>query len=92
MYKIEQTNDCIIIQYNGVKITYPKKGVNNFLISYALDRDRKLAITTNQYNRLLGEYNTLLRICHNNSIVDPGFWDKNKEYKADWQMVESEEL
>ena len=92
MYKITEINDCVVIERNGAKRTYPKHGVDSFLLDFALDRDRKLEITTNQYNRLLGEYNTLLRICHKNSIVDTGFWDKNKEYKADWQYIYSEEL
>lgn len=92
MYKITEINDCVIIEHNGAKRTYQKHGVDSFLLDFALDRNNKLEITTNQYNRLLYEYNTLLRIAHSNNIVDTGFWDKNKKYKADWQMMDSEEL
>ena len=82
MYKIEQTDDCVIIEYNGVKRTYPKKGVDNFLISYALDREGKLQVATKQYNSLLKQYNALVQVANGHRIIDFDYWKK----------IDSEEL
>lgn len=82
MYKIEQTDDCIIIEYNGIKRTYPKKGVDNFLISYALDREGKLQVATKQYNSLLRQYNALVQIAKAHNAIDFNYWSK----------IESEEI
>lgn len=92
MWKTEHINDCVVIEHNGAKRTYPKHGVDSFLLDFALAMEHKLDITTKQYNRLLSEYNTLLRIVHNNNVVDTGFWDKDGQYNAQWEKIESEEL
>lgn len=76
MYKIEEINDCIIIEYNGIKRTYPKKGVDNFLISYALDRENKLQVATKQYNSLLRNYNALIQVAKAHKVIDFNYWSK----------------